>query len=214
VQLGIEQRNVRDCFAKQQKGIFALKLYRGLEFNRVAPVAQHSVEDSPLYDPLAAIGFDGVSIRRILKQYPAKLIQLWADITLAAVEQGRVKDAPPAFFQYYIRRAAERRSTPPDWWREIERRRRNEEDEQRRARNGLRFTTESELSFEQYLEGEAHDVFQRVMHQLKADLVKVGRSDGEAESFAKEQTLVHFRNKFRHERGGESAWSRVVPTRT
>lgn len=212
VQLGLGQRHPDECIEKQTKGVFTLKLHRGPQFNRVTPQTLAGLEDSPLFDPLAAIGFDAGSIRRILKQYPARLIQLWADITLAAVEQGRVKDAPPAFFHYYIRRAAERRSTPPDWWREIDRRRRQEEDRQRHARETNAAEEADTRSFEDYLAGEAREAFERVMQQLKADLISGGRPTSEAEVFAKQHALVHFRNRFQQRSKAAEPLHRTTPT--
>lgn len=197
VQLGSEKRDIADCVTRQAKGDFRLKLYRGPAFNRATPVNPNQLEDSPLFDPLQAIGFDRASIARILKKYPAKLVQLWADITLAAVEQGRVKDSPPAFFQYYIARAAEQRCTPPDWWREIDRQRRRAEEEQRAAREQTAEAARQDVSFEEYLAGEAQAAFDNVMQKLKDDLVAAGRSENDARDFAKEHALIHFRNKFR-----------------
>lgn len=63
-------------------------------------------EDSPLYDSLAAIGFDCSAIVRLLNAYKPRLLQTWADITLAAVEKGRIEQSPQAFFTYYIKRMA------------------------------------------------------------------------------------------------------------
>lgn len=214
VQLGVGQASADDCISKKGKGVFTLQMHRGPKFDQVTQSPRHVLEDSPLWDPLVAIGFDRASIARILKQYPAKLVQLWSDITLAAGEQKRIGTSPQAFFHYYLRRAADGRSTPPDWWRDIERQRRKEEHEQRRARAGIRFDSESELTFQQYIEGEAHEAFHSVMLQLKADLVHAGRSAHEAEDFAKEQALLHFRNKFRQERTGDSPWSRIILSRS
>lgn len=197
VQLGIDQHNVGECITRHAKGVFRLKLYRGAAFNRSTPLTQSQLEDSPLFDPLQAIGFDRASIARILKKYPAKLVQLWADITLAAVEQGRVKESPPAFFQHYIDRATEQRCTPPDWWRDIDRRRRQAEEEQRLARARAAEAESTTASFDEYLAGEARDAFERVMQQLKADLRAAGRTESDALAFAKEHALIHFRNKFR-----------------
>ncbi len=196
VQLGLEQRSASECILKHTKGVFALKLYRGTQFNRSSSGSQAALNDSPLFDPLAAIGFDEASIRRILKQYPAKQIQLWADITLAAVEQKRIKDAPPAFFQYYIRRAAERRSTPPDWWREIDRRRRRDEEGQRSAREVKAAEKVEALSFEEYLAGDLIDGQQRIatfvlfaraleLAYLSLAQVALNAADRDSESLAK-----------------------------
>ncbi len=45
-----------------------------------------TIAHSPLYDPLANIGFDEGQIRRILRRFSIRQIQLWSDVTLAALE--------------------------------------------------------------------------------------------------------------------------------
>jgi hypothetical protein len=213
LQLGLGQGTIADCFTRRRKGVFTLKMYCGPKFHKVAPNTTPSLQESPLFDPLKAIGFEDAAIVRIMKKYPRKLIQLWSDITLAAVEQKRVEDSPQAFFHYYIQRAAEQKSTPPDWWRESERKRREQEEEQCRARRLVDVVDTSEQSFREYVEGEAREAFERVMLKLKSDLMQIGRTEREAAAFAKEQALLHFKNKFRKERGGDSPWSRVTVRR-
>ena len=200
VQFGPEQGSAKDCIAKRGKGVFVLTLHRGPAFDRVSILAKAAPEDSPLYDPLAAIGFDRSSIVRIIARHPAKLIRLWADITLAAVEQGRVTTSPQAFFQYYLGRAAESRATPPDWWREIDRQRRHQEHRQRRDRDEADQSQADKQSFEEYLKGEARDAFDRVMQKLTSDLMQAGRGRQDAETIAHQHTLVHFRNRFQKSR--------------
>jgi len=196
LQLGLGQGSVAECFTKKQKGVFTVKMYCGPTFHRVTEIAHGSVQDSPLYEPLAAIGFDTASIARIIKRYPSRLVQLWSDITLAAVEQRRIEQSPQAFFHYYIKRATADNGTPPDWWREIERKRRRQEEEQRRERRGLVLHDESDDRFQHYIDGDAREAFERVMVKLKADLASTGRSEREATAFAREQAIIHFKNKF------------------
>jgi len=50
--------------------------------------------------------------------------------------------------------------------------------------------------FQHYLKNDAREAFDRVMLKLKADLESAGRSEREATAFAKEQALIHFKNKF------------------
>ena len=211
IQLGIGQSTVTDCIVKKTKGVFMLQVWRGPGFNAVTAVGQPKLEDLPIYDPLAALGFDRVSIARIANQHSAKLIQLWADITLAASEQGRIDNSPQAFFTYYIQRATAGTCTPPDWWRDIERRRRSEEQAQQRERTGIQFVEEDELAFRRFLETEAKDAFAIVMQRLHDDLRSVGQSQGEADVFAHEQATLHFRNRFRQSRKASSDWNRLVP---
>ncbi len=211
IQLGIGQSSVANCIIKKSKGVFTLQVCRGPGFNAATATGQQKLEDLPIYDPLVALGFDRASIVRIANHHSPKLIQLWADITLAASEQGRIDNSPQAFFTYYIQRATAGTCTPPDWWRDIERRRRSEEHAQQRKRSGIEFVEEDELAFKRYLETEAKEAFVNVMQRLHDDLCSVGKSQGEADAFAYEQATLHFRNKFRQRNKSGSDWSRLVP---
>jgi hypothetical protein len=130
-------------FRKQGKGRFGAQFVRGAYFDRQRPSCKHlAVEDSPLHDPLRAIGFDGAAIGRILARFSVEQIQLWADVTLAAVEHkgpSFFRRSPPAFFMDNIQNAANGQRMPPDWFwelRKVEQQRRAEQ--ARRMRAGRR----------------------------------------------------------------------------
>ena len=81
-----------------------------------------NVTDSPLYEPLQAIGLDHATIRRILRIYAPRLIAEIADMTLAAKErngQSFFKSSPQAYFIDNLQEQAAGRRTPPDWWRDL-----------------------------------------------------------------------------------------------
>jgi hypothetical protein len=88
---------------------------------------------------LRTLGFDEPAIPGILRRYSPAQIQLWADVTLAALERkGKefFKRSPQAFFVNNIREAATAGRTPPDWWlalRKEEERREGALDRRRRA---------------------------------------------------------------------------------
>lgn len=196
VVLDAAQKSLKDCFSKRGTGDYRLKLSRGSAFDRAGELGSGKPEDSPLYDPLAAIGFDRSAIVRLLKAYKPKLLQTWADITLAAVDKGRIEQSPQAFFTYYIKRAAKKEATPPDWWLEYERNQRRAEDEQQRAKAGVMPETSPE-TFESYMATEARDVFESVMQRLLKDLVGKGRTNREAEELARQHATIHVQNKYR-----------------
>ena len=57
-----------------------------------------------------------------MRGYPIRLLQEWADITLAAIERhGRrfFKRSPQAYFIDNVRHAAAGQRTPPDWWHQL-----------------------------------------------------------------------------------------------
>lgn len=130
-------------FRKQGKGRFRARFVRGQYFDHRRPRGKsHDVNDSPLHDPLRAIGFDAVSIRRILARFPEDQIQLWADVTLAALEHrgpAFFRRSPQAFFIDNIHHAASRGRTPPEWFWELRR------TEQRRRAERARRTVNRRL---------------------------------------------------------------------
>lgn len=107
-------------FHRQGKTHHKAQFVRGRYFDRRRPVRKKiAVQDSPLLDPLRAIGFDNAGIRRILAGYSTERIQLWADVTLAAIEhKGKAffRRSPQAFFMDNIRHAVADQRTPPDWF--------------------------------------------------------------------------------------------------
>ena len=107
-------------FRKQGKGRYMAQFLRGAYFDRQRPPQNRlAIEDSPLHDPLRAIGFDPAAIGRILARFRVEQIQLWADVTLAAIErrgQSFFRRSPQAFFMDNIQQAACGKRTPPEWF--------------------------------------------------------------------------------------------------
>ncbi|MCA9064167.1 MAG: hypothetical protein KDA96_13950, partial [Planctomycetaceae bacterium] len=91
-------------------GKFFVRLRRGAYFN-VAPELRGSLApcDSPLFEPLQAIGFDDVSANRLIRRYRSDLLSEWIDITQAAIERfGRsyFHKSPMAFLVDSVSKAA------------------------------------------------------------------------------------------------------------
>ena len=123
VQLPPDKTTIGDVFEKRRNGQYVLRLERGLYFRQRRLVRhRRRVTDSPLFDPLQAIGFDLPAIARILDRFQAKQIQVWADVTLAAKEhKGNrfFRRSPQAFFMDNIQNALVGCRTPPDWFHEL-----------------------------------------------------------------------------------------------
>lgn len=111
-------------FQKRRKGEYSVQFHRGSYFDKQpATTPKKSASDSAIFDPLRAIGFDGPSIARISRQYNHALVQIWADVTLAAIERkgdSFFRRSPQAFFVDNIKNAAAGRRTPPDWFYELQ----------------------------------------------------------------------------------------------
>jgi hypothetical protein len=72
-------------FQKHGRGEYSLTLRRGRYFDRPRNIPSGvASSDTPLHEPLLAIGFDESTIGRLLRKFPHRLLQEWADITLAA----------------------------------------------------------------------------------------------------------------------------------
>lgn len=112
-----------ELVVRQSTGKFAIQFHRGDYFQKRNQRPKFaSDEDLPVFDTLQAIGLEKYTVRRVLRQYDHRLIQEWADITLAAPERfGRefFKASPQAFFMDNIRKARDDGRMPPDWWREL-----------------------------------------------------------------------------------------------
>ncbi len=126
--------NANRTIRKQYKGQYRAQFMRGPHYDKSRDQKKNGrIEDSPLLDPLQAIGFDLASVRRILRRFSSKQIQLWADVTLAAMESkgpSFFRRSPQAFFMDNIKNATEGRRTPPDWFWEL----RQQEQRQRAER--------------------------------------------------------------------------------
>jgi len=193
LRLPSEAATLADLFTKQAKGVYKIRFCRGPYFDRKrGNEVKDSVENSPLCDPLRQIGFGFAGVRRIIARFPAKLIQEWTDITLAAVERGIIKTTPMRYYMHYIQEAAAGRATPPDWWREL----RRQEEQERRAERKTAARTGFDESFEDYIRGDASEAFERVMRRVFLQLRNVGQSEVEAREQADHMARAHIRQQF------------------
>jgi len=119
----VSQVTPNEAFQHKGNGALSVRLERGPHYlqqrrdNRLS-----STVESPLVEPLRAIGVEEGAIVKVLRQYSVRLIQQWVDITLAAEERFGpkfFKRSPAAFFIDNLRHAAAGTRTPPDWWQEL-----------------------------------------------------------------------------------------------
>ena len=120
-------------FRKEGKGRYAAQFVRGAHFDQRHPRPDKTptMEDSALCDPLRAIGFDEAAMARILVRFPVQQVQLWTDVTLAAMESkgpSFFRRSPQAFFMDNIQNAVRGQRTPPEWFWDL-----RKQEQQRRA---------------------------------------------------------------------------------
>ena len=119
---------------RTRRGNHMLVLNRAATFGRPdGRAASPQANSGSVADPLRTIGLDERTIGRLLRRYPKRLLQEWADITLAAIERHGMPfftRSPQAYFIDNVRNAAVGRRTPPDWWHQL---RRSEQQAKRQA---------------------------------------------------------------------------------
>jgi len=191
-----------DLFAKRARGRYDVTFHRGPYFDRpYGGPSTLKLCDSHIYDPLKSIGFDDTSIHHILRTYKPRMIQEWADITLAAVEREIINKDPKAYFHYYIQRAAKRETTPPDWWYELRKKEQKRDVERQLA--GSPTVSDAfcrsdgfDRAFDAYIACEAKDAFHSIMSDLTTQFSKAGQSDPQARQSAEQFARQHLRNRF------------------
>ncbi len=108
---------------KTGKGQYIVLLNRGTRYkHRLREKDRLKVNECSVGHLLQSIGFDERDIGRLLRKYPSRLLQEWADITLAAKERHGAsffKRSPQAYFIDNVRHAVAGRRTPPDWWHQL-----------------------------------------------------------------------------------------------
>jgi len=193
----------KELFTKTAKGAYSLQLYRGEAFaSSFAATFELPSIDSPLEEPLRSIGFDNPTIHKIIHQYPATLVEQWADITLAAIERHGTEfftRSPQAYFVDNVKAAADQRRTPPDWWRELRKQELQQEREQDRRRWSVSAEKEATAAFDKYLRTEARETFERITLRLIADLRNAGQPEPQARDNAAHMARMHLWNRYRQE---------------
>lgn len=105
-------------FTRRSRGSEYVQFRRHPRFTRRQQ--QRSVAPaSPQAELLSAIGFDTQASSWILKRHTPQQVQLWCDVTLAAIEHkgpGFFQRNAQAFFLDNLKHARDGRRTPPDWF--------------------------------------------------------------------------------------------------
>jgi hypothetical protein len=200
VTLPPEAKSVADAFLSRERGSATVQLSRGPAFDRLPASVVSQLDDSPLTEPLRSIGLEDRMIERLMAQHPQRLLQEWADITLAAKERHGGKfftASPAAYFVDSVKAAAKGNRTPPDWWRELRMQERLCEVEQQDRKWGI--PVAEKAPFEAYLRAEAREAFLLLTEQLQRDLRKAGRDERDVIETADHLARMHFRNRFQTE---------------
>jgi hypothetical protein len=207
ISLPASDSGTKGLFVKKGVGDYSIRFQRGPYFEKPPAVEiQRDPTRSALHGPLAAIGFEEPAIERIIARYKPALIQVWADVTLAAKERGPefFKVSPQAYFMDNVENASRGTRTPPDWWydyrKETERREREAELPSAVKDEGKAKPSDEERAFAAYLRGEAKATFAELMERLCRQNVEAGQSPRDASRNAAESAEIHLRHRFRKDR--------------
>ena len=112
---------------KRAPGRYVVRMERGPYFASARPMSAKRTNDqeNPIWELLEQIGFEPAAARRLIRRYPSRLLDEWADITLAARDRfgaSFFRKSPMAFMVDSLKRAAQGSRTAPDWWLELRRR--------------------------------------------------------------------------------------------
>lgn len=211
-------RSISGLFERQKKGVFQVRFCRGsyFESDQSASSRQTDVRQSRFYEPLAAVGFDDAAISRIVRDYKPRLIDEWADITLAAIERHGstfFKVSPQAYFVDSIKHAAKGSRGVPDWWHEL--RKEEERSESMKSRDKARGgdvlkKQEARQEFAEFLKGEGRATFERVVSTILDDLKRSGESPQDAGRKARDVALDHMKKEFMgRQKPGSDVWDLI-----
>jgi hypothetical protein len=175
--------SLKNLCTKIAPGKYLLSFQRGAYFEKAFNSHQEKQLDSPVWEPLRAIGLEEQAIRRVMNSYPEKILAEWADITLAARERHGVtffKQSAAAYFMDNIQAAAAGKRTAPE------------------SRNYAQQQSEDQ-AFQTYLATEAREAFKRIMQRLFSDLQSRGVSYSEAQERAEYIARHNMLSRFRKE---------------
>ncbi len=189
-------------FKKQGKGKYTIRFHRGPYFEKGHQVRQESlIESASEVEPLRAIGFDDKAIHRIMEKFNTGLIQVWADVTLAAIEhrgKGFFRRSPQAFFMDNIRHATDGHRTPPDWFHQF--RKVNTQEDAERDRKERRSSNT----------GSDRETFERVVSEMFDQFRSEGQSETEARQSAERAARSHQQAASKKRASGASSLAELL----
>jgi len=184
--------SLTDCgIVKRAKGEYLITFHRGSYFDRKGKTARIEMPgQSPLVEPLRSIGFEPAAIARILSRFRSHDVQVWSDVTLAALERkGRsfFQRSPQAFFMDSIQQAAKGLRTPPDWFCELQKAEERSQAEQiRRKRKQPEENQDGILDVDDSERAHFEKLVQEMSSQFRAAGQPPQTAKKNAERFAKE----------------------------
>ena len=116
---------VCDCDVNRVgKNHYVVNARRGPYFDRDRISGSQSRILQPVLETLMGLGFDAGAAHGLLRRYPPRLLEEWADITQAKIDcqgLGSFRRSPMAYLVDSVSKAHRGMRTPPDWWHDVRR---------------------------------------------------------------------------------------------
>ncbi len=101
---------------------YTVNASRGSHFRRAAGYGSATQQLQPVLETLVQLGFEPKAAHSLIRRYPARLLEEWADITHAKIERQGLRSfrrSPMAFLVDSVNKAHRGERTPPDWWHDV-----------------------------------------------------------------------------------------------
>ena len=191
---------------KTGKGKFRVRFTRGAYFDEAPTEKPVKKKDQAVFDTLKRIGLEPNCIRWVVRDFKIGLVNQWADVTFAAIEEGRIKTTAQQFFMHHLKKAKAGEVTPPDWFRERERDKiRSQSVEVRKQLEDLGIrpcpgpAISDDEGFEQFLQTEGRGDYRMLVRNIFTDLrrgqVDTDEARVEAEKRARKELQAKFRRR-------------------
>ncbi|HUG70316.1 MAG TPA: hypothetical protein VMM76_21375 [Pirellulaceae bacterium] len=185
-----------EIFEKQQAGRYRVTLQRGPYFERKAELARLDVGDSALSESLASLGLEPATVRRLVRQHSLRVLQEWADITLAARERFGLsffKRSPAAYFVNNVQHVARDGRSAPDWWLEL----RKAELHAQAAESRRRREQAAQAAHDDALSADAREAFTKIVGELFQQFQAAGQPPEAARVNAERFARTHLQRASR-----------------
>jgi hypothetical protein len=199
-----------ELFRKHGKGDYSLTLTRGPYFTRRNSAGSRSIRESPLLEPLVALGFETSSANYLIRQFPQRLLQEWTDITLAAKERfgdAFFKKSPQAYLVDNLKNAATGQRTQPDWWHDL----RKAEYRKEPGISALASQAAGQPKNPPSVDGESEEAFQKIRDDLFGHFLAAGHSERGARGMAERFAREHMGSRTRPSTGGLTKVKCLLP---
>jgi 5-hydroxyisourate hydrolase-like protein (transthyretin family) len=214
ISLGADVSCVDGLFEKRGKGSYTIRFSRGDYFDRPHRTSRAAaIQDSPHYEPLRTIGLEEAAIGQVLRRFKSPAIQLWADVTLAAIEhkgKGFFRRSPAAFLLNNLQVATQGIRTPPDWYCELNKRENTTVETKRQQRRSNKQEACNSAKQSVTLSPAERPIFEQVRVELFEQFRAAGQDERDARRNAERFAQEHVRRRRSKKDPPHNAFSKLL----